>query len=231
MDLDTIFQDAGLIDEAGKATSAPNNGAAPDAIDHESIFADMGLDDKPAAEAEKPAAPAQENTGAFETEVPQYHQVDPDQMRAMAANRINNQMQEAMVYGLSMRNAEGQALYTRADLEAQFAPTRAVMLQQAETEVVKLQLAPYARRAAAEMLSKEHGVKIADIINEPNVESMQAAARILARTSRDTAFQGRKASGVDTAEGARGMSASASEAYEKLSPTQKIAFGLRRGDR
>jgi hypothetical protein len=235
MDMDTIFQDAGLIDDAGKPTSAAVIENDPN---DESIFKDLEFDnDPPKPEARVDPLPdanadnrASDNE-AFDPNRSQAQSITPEQARAVGVQRIQQQIDEALIHGLSLRDDEGKAVYTREQLLEQFAPKARVMVQQLELAVAQHQMAPYARRASAEILAKEHGVKVDDIISEPTIERMETAAKTIAKYSRQDRFDSRRASGADAVEGGRGMSAAAAEAYESLSPTAKIAFGLRRGDR
>ncbi len=237
MDTSTILLDAGLIDTSGAPTSAPNFGAAPevdrDAIDWGQTGLESGSDDeqpqaKPEVkvEAEAQAQPAQ----TFNDKPAPTTTYTPQQAAAIGRQTIQQQVQEAIIHGLSLRDSEGKQMYSLEQLQQQFAPMYEQQMARLETDVLKHQMAPYAQRMVAEDIARQHGIDPKEILSETSVDAMQAAARHIARLNRDVNFQARKASGKDAVEGGKGMSSGVSEAYEKLSPQQKIAFGLRRGD-
>jgi hypothetical protein len=87
-----------------------------------------------------------------------------------------------------------------------------------------------AQRAAAEKIAQEHGVDVADILNESSPIAMQTRAKTIAELKRDGRFQERKAAGTDQAEGSRGFSNAIPEAIEKMTPQQKMYIGFARGD-
>jgi hypothetical protein len=90
------------------------------------------------------------------------------------------------------------------------------------------------QRAAAEKIAKsvstkEVQVKPEEIVGEPTVDAMQARARTLIETRRAVKFEGRKAAGADRAEGGASAGAISPEVLSKMSPEQKISYGIKHG--
>jgi hypothetical protein len=239
MDTNTILLEAGLIDTKGAPTSAPNFGAASEPDRDVLDWGDTGLEDTrdssviaepatPATQVETPAA--QPQAQPFQDQPRQTQTYTPEQARAIGQQQLVGQVNEAIMAGLEMRDAEGKAVYTRAQLEQMFTPQLQADMRHLEVDVLQHQMAPYAKRMAADHIAKEHGIKADDLLSEPSVDAMQAAARTIARLQRDQKFEARKDSRADTVEGGRSISNTIPESFAKLSPAQKIKYGLMRGD-
>jgi hypothetical protein len=237
-DMNSALLEAGLVDTTGAPTTAANFGTAPEPDRDAISWGDTGLEevgDQPKAEATVQTAAANSTSapapqGQFQDQPAPSTSYTPQQAFSLGQQQIVAQMNEAIMAGLEMRNADGQPLYTRAALEQHFAPILENQMTRLQNDLVKHQMAPYARRMAAEDIARQHKVDVKEIINEPSIDAMQAAARALARFQRDDNFKARASSGRDTVEGGGGMSGAISQAYEKLSPQQKIRYGLMRGD-
>lgn len=241
--LDTIFQEAGLVDASGAPTTPANFGKAPEPDRDEAIDWDkLGMSDEAPKQAAdpQPQERAQGNQGQgaegeqpqpFQVEQQPRQQISPEQAATIGLSQIERQYNEAIQWGLSQLDAEGKPLFSLQELHQRFAPQRQALEAQLRADLLQHRMAPYAQRMVAEDIGKRYGVDPSEIAGEGSAEAMEAAAKHIARLSRDAKFQERRASGKDSVEGGRGMSAVASEAYEKLSPQQKIKYGLMRGDR
>lgn len=106
---------------------------------------------------------------------------------------------------------------------------------QAERDIMERVLLPAARETAAKNLATKYSLPNAaisadELLSEGTPQAMEARAKALQDERRKTAFDGRKADGRDKAEGPAPATRATAEAREKLSPTQLISLGLRRGE-
>jgi hypothetical protein len=86
-----------------------------------------------------------------------------------------------------------------------------------------------AEKIVREMSTKEVKLKVEELVNEPTVEAMQTRARTLIEERRGRNFTERTARGADRAEGGSTTGAITAEVLDKLSPEQKIAYGIKHG--
>ncbi len=109
------------------------------------------------------------------------------------------------------------------------------MKAQAERNVMERILLPAARETAAKNLATKYSLPNAaitadELLTEGTPQAMEARAKALQDERRKVAFDGRKADGRDKAEGPAPATKATAEAREKLSASQLIALGLRRGE-
>jgi hypothetical protein len=241
--------EAGLVDPAsGEFTSEPNFG--------EKLTGDVPRDPLP-NDDEAPLEPKQEaqpdprleqgavvdpsprpasnpNSGADVAADPSKLGDTADPIRQDYESHVGTlrqQAREAFLVARTLTDNEGNRLFSDDQLEQRIGQELQMAERQAYLTGVMRRMEPVAKRAAAEKIAQDHGVDVADIINEPNHIAMQARAKTIADLTRDGRFQRRKESGTDVAEGSRSYNNSVPEGLEKLSPQQKIYAGLARGDR
>lgn len=169
----------------------------------------------------------QTRLGAAPDPVVQARQTFDQQVQVLGAQR-DAAYQTLITQGLNgqavppaMAKVATDALYERFVGEARSTAERAALL-------------PVAKQTVANDIAKKHSVgkvviKPEELMGEPTQEAMTARARTLAETRRDGAFQARKTSRRDRAEGAGGAPTVPAGAMDDLSPSARISLGLRRG--
>lgn len=243
--------DAGLVDGSGAFTSAPNfGGPAEGGARHDPVPADEPGEaprEEPAQEQPKqePASqpqvrPTEESPASGPAPRGDLGPSDPKRLGDNAdpirlgyeqtVQTLEKDAQMAFLYGQMLTNEQGERVYSDQQLAQLIGQELQAARQQAYLGGVMQRLQPVAQRAAAEKIAKEHGVDVADIVNEASPIAMETRAKTIAELKRDGRFQERKSAGTDTAEGSRGFSSAIPEAIEKLTPQQKMYVGFARGD-
>lgn len=139
---------------------------------------------------------------------------------------------------LSQRDAQGRQmvpeeladLVTALGLRAALAETREKAFQYATYDV--------ATEKAAQRIARDHSVgnvkvNARDLLDAGSAEGMAARARYIANQQaqqRETRFQARVMAGTDRRESGAPAGTALSQAYESMSPANKIRLGLLRGD-
>lgn len=164
-----------------------------------------------------PADPAQDAARNLQTRLAALQQE-----RATAYHNLVNNPNEAERLSPAHAEVLVNSLYSAAASQAQLEADRSALL-------------PTAKRAVADMVAKEFSVGGAKIdpdelvsLNSPG--EMRTKAETLRDARRQGNFEQRRAAGTDRAETGSAATRTTREMIEGLSPQQKIALGLRRGD-
>lgn len=140
---------------------------------------------------------------------------------AVTAQFVATGMEEKAAHAFAQDYVNGQMAAVISELNRQ--NDRQVIFQTGAVQEAA------AKKIAREVSTKEVKVTPEELVKEPTVEAMQARARVLIETRRTANFAARKASGADRVEGGAAPGAVSAEVMEKMSPSQKIAYGIKHG--
>ena len=205
-------------EEGGEAPAAPTQ---PAGEKPKSDGPDWDSDDNPYKQAAIQAVSRGPQGPTLEQQVAAVRAKANELVPAVAAQMVAMGTDERLAMDLARGQVNSEANAVIAELNRQ--NDRKVIFQTGAIQKAA------AERLAKELSTKEVKINPKDLEDAPTMEVMIDRAKSIVEGKRASRFTARKAAGTDRVEGGAAPGAVSAEVMDKMTPEQKIAYGIKHG--